>query len=87
MEINNKIVACVTDNTANESSNKTVGWEHFPCIALTLNLIVRDSLETIQNIIKKVKCISNHFECTLFCCIVRTRQYTNGEKSLALCLT
>lgn len=38
------------------------GWEHLPCIAHTLNLIVPTSLDAIQDsLIEKIKCIADHF--------------------------
>lgn len=48
---------CVTDNAANMKA----GLGTFSCIAHTLNLIVRSGLETIQDIVKKIKSIVEHF--------------------------
>ncbi|CAH2007669.1 unnamed protein product [Acanthoscelides obtectus] len=61
-EINDKIFVCVTDNASNmKAAIRLTGWEHFPCVAHTYNLIVQASLQTIQEPIKKVKCIVEYF--------------------------
>ena len=45
-----------------KSAVKLLDWEHFPCIAHTLNLIVKAGLDVIQNsLIKKIKAIVQHF--------------------------
>jgi hypothetical protein len=61
-QIEDKIYVCVTDNAANmKAAIRLTGWEHFPCIAHTLNLIVRASLNISSSVIKKVKCIAEYF--------------------------
>ncbi|XP_067284076.1 zinc finger BED domain-containing protein 4-like [Pseudorasbora parva] len=56
--INDQIVACVTDNAHNITLaiHKT-SWKHLPCFAHTVNLIVRSGLSVIQNTLNKVKAI------------------------------
>lgn len=61
-EIKDKVFVCVTDNAANmKAAIRLTGWEHFACIAHTLNLIVRSGLVTIEDVIKKIKTIVEHF--------------------------
>ena len=61
--ITDKVFVCVTDNAANmKSAVKLTGWEHFNCIAHTINLIVRAGLDVIQDsIVNKAKKIAEHF--------------------------
>lgn len=56
--INDKIVACVTDNAYNIGlAIHRTSWKHLPCFAHTVNLIVRSGLSVIQNTLNKVKAI------------------------------
>ncbi|XP_055842657.1 E3 SUMO-protein ligase ZBED1-like [Episyrphus balteatus] len=61
-DINEKIFVCVTDNAANmKAAVRLGGWEHFPCVAHTLNLMVRTGLTVVRDILKKIKAIVEHF--------------------------
>lgn len=51
-----KVVCCLTDNAANVTKAiQTIGWMHLPCLAHTINLVVRDALQASKPIIDKVK--------------------------------
>lgn len=51
-----KVVCCLTDNAANVTKAVTLTkWPHLPCLAHTINLVVRDALKGPQPIIDKVK--------------------------------
>ncbi|XP_030763197.1 zinc finger BED domain-containing protein 1-like [Sitophilus oryzae] len=55
-DISEKIYAISTDNAANiVAATKLTGWVHIPCLAHTINLIVKDALVTIEELITKVK--------------------------------
>jgi len=56
--VDKKVVCCLTDNAANVSKAiKTIGWMHLPCLAHTINLVVRDALglQASTPIIDKLK--------------------------------
>ncbi|XP_073470722.1 zinc finger BED domain-containing protein 4-like [Aquarana catesbeiana] len=54
--ITNRIVACISDNASNiKAAIRNVGWKYLACFAHTLNLIVRESLKSIQETVTKVK--------------------------------
>lgn len=54
--ISEKIYAISTDNAANiVAATKLTGWVHIPCFAHTINLIVKDALVNIEELITKVK--------------------------------
>lgn len=63
--ITNKVVAVVTDNGANMvAAVRKAGWRHHPCFAHTLNLIVKDSLKTVPevvNVLEKCSAIVSFF--------------------------
>lgn len=60
--IEEKIHAIVTDNAANmKAAVNQLGWEHMPCLAHTLNLVVREALGSIDAIRSKTKAIVAHF--------------------------
>ncbi|CAH1114870.1 unnamed protein product [Psylliodes chrysocephalus] len=65
-DIENKIVAIVSDNGANIKNAITehLQLHHVPCVAHTLNLIVSDSLksETLEIIFKKCRNLVGHFK-------------------------
>lgn len=51
--ITDKVVAVVTDNGANMvAAVHKAGWRHHPCFAHTLNLIVKDSLKSVPEVVK-----------------------------------
>ena len=62
--ISDKIVACVTDGAANikKAVSDILHWNHLSCFAHILNLIVRNAIQQpqIQDVIKKVKCITEY---------------------------
>ncbi|GBM30143.1 hypothetical protein AVEN_78533-1 [Araneus ventricosus] len=49
--IKDKIVLCVADNAANitKAIKEILQWMHFGCLAHTINLAVKDSLEVHEN--------------------------------------
>lgn len=54
--VDNKVECCLTDNSPNiEKAIQATGWTHLPCLAHTINLVVRNSLNGPQPIINKVK--------------------------------
>lgn len=54
--ITNRVVACISDNASNiKAAIRKVGWKYLACFAHTLNLIVRESLKSIQETVTKVK--------------------------------
>lgn len=58
--IQNKMFVCVTDNAANmKAAIRLTNYEHLPCIAYTLNLVVRAGLQDcdLGELIKKIKAI------------------------------
>lgn len=62
--IQNKTFVCVTDNAANmKAAIRLINYEHLPCIAHTLNLVVRAGLQDcgLEELIKKIKAIVGHF--------------------------
>ncbi|XP_056603707.1 E3 SUMO-protein ligase ZBED1-like [Triplophysa dalaica] len=61
--VGDKIVACVTDNASNIVSalKDHLHWDHIPCFAHMLNLIVRAALKEVQAILQKVKTIVEYF--------------------------
>lgn len=62
--IQNKIFVCITDNAANmKAAIRLTNYEHLPCIAHTLNLVVRAGLQDcgLGELIKKIKVIVEHF--------------------------
>ncbi|XP_074030331.1 E3 SUMO-protein ligase ZBED1-like [Leptinotarsa decemlineata] len=63
-DIQNKIFVCVTDNAANmKAAIRLTNYEHLPCIAHTLNLVVRAGLQEsdLEALIKKIKAIVEYF--------------------------
>lgn len=51
--IADKVAAVVTDNGANMvAAVHKAGWRHHPCFAHTLNLIVKDSLKSVPEVVK-----------------------------------
>ena len=47
-----KITCIVTDNTANiVAAAHLTGWRHLPCMAHTLNLIVQESIEKVEDLV------------------------------------
>ncbi|CAH1958100.1 unnamed protein product [Acanthoscelides obtectus] len=62
-QVDNKIVACVTDNAANMvKAVQLAKWWHVPCFAHSLNLIVQSSLIEITDTLSKVKSIVEFFK-------------------------
>ncbi|XP_019716757.1 zinc finger BED domain-containing protein 4-like [Hippocampus comes] len=60
--VENKVVCCVSDNAANiTKAIKTLKWTHHPCLAHTLNLVVRDALKVMKPTADKVKGIVEFF--------------------------
>lgn len=62
-KINNKIVAMVTDNAANiTAAVRLLQYQHIPCFAHTLNIIVQKSLSHINIVHKKLKAVVQFFK-------------------------
>ncbi|KAG2455213.1 RBM5 protein, partial [Polypterus senegalus] len=54
--VDKKVVCCLTNNAANVTkATQTIGWTHLPCLAHTINLVVRDALQASKPITDKVK--------------------------------
>ncbi|KAM4018541.1 deformed epidermal autoregulatory factor 1 homolog isoform 2-T2 [Anomaloglossus baeobatrachus] len=61
-QIESKVICCVTDNAANiTKAIKILNWAHNPCLAHTINLIVRDSMKVMMPTLDKVKSIVEFF--------------------------
>ncbi|XP_073323035.1 zinc finger BED domain-containing protein 4-like [Pagrus major] len=61
-DVENKVVCCVSDNAANiTKAIKILKWFHHPCLAHTINLIVRDALKVMKPTVDKVKAIVEFF--------------------------
>lgn len=58
--ITQKVIAVVTDNGANMvSAVHKAGWMHYPCIAHTLNLLVKDGMKAVPEVVQLLtKCSS-----------------------------
>ncbi|XP_021004027.1 zinc finger BED domain-containing protein 4-like [Parasteatoda tepidariorum] len=67
--VSNKILVCVTDNATNMKNAVTVELKlkHFPCLAHTLNLIVRDALKLLHELIEKIKSVVAFFKRSTTC--------------------
>lgn len=51
--ITDKILAVVTDNGANMvAAVRKAGWAHYPCFAHTLNLVVKDSIKALPDLLE-----------------------------------
>lgn len=51
-DVTGKVVAVVTDNGVNMvDAGHKAGWRHHPCFAHTLNIIVKDSLKTVPEVV------------------------------------
>ncbi|CAM4569587.1 unnamed protein product [Leuciscus chuanchicus] len=60
--VDGKVVCCVTDNAANiTKAVKILKWTHHPCLAHTINLIVRDALKVTKPTVDKVKTAVEYF--------------------------
>lgn len=60
--VEKKVACCVSDNAANiTKAIKILNWPHHPCLAHTINLIVRDALKVINTTVEKVKRIVEFF--------------------------
>ncbi|CAB1311835.1 unnamed protein product [Coregonus sp. 'balchen'] len=61
-QVEDKVVCCVSDNAANiTKAIKVLKWTHHPCLAHTLNLVVRDALKVIKTTVDKVKAVVEFF--------------------------
>ncbi|MBN3281745.1 ZBED4 protein, partial [Polyodon spathula] len=48
-----KVVAVVTDNGANMvSAVHKAGWKHYPCFAHTLNMVVKDGIKAVPEVVQ-----------------------------------
>lgn len=51
--LTDKVMAVVTDNRANMvAAVHKAGWRHYPCFAHTLNLVVKDSLKAVPEVVQ-----------------------------------
>lgn len=51
--ITDKILAVVTDNGANMvAAVRKAGWTHYPCFAHNLNLLVKDSIKALPDLLE-----------------------------------
>ena len=61
-QVERKVICCVTDNAANiVKAIRSLKWPHHPCLAHTINLIVRDALKVIIHTVDKVKSLVEYF--------------------------
>lgn len=61
-QVDGKVVCCVSDNAANiTKAMKMLKWTHHPCLAHTINLIVRDALKVMKPTVDKVKAAVEYF--------------------------
>lgn len=61
-QVENKVVCCVSDNAANiTKAIKILKWTHHPCLAQTINLVVRDGLKVMKPTLDKVKAMVEFF--------------------------
>ncbi|XP_051961053.1 zinc finger BED domain-containing protein 4-like [Xyrauchen texanus] len=82
-----KIVACVTDNASNIVSalKDHLHWDHVPCFAHLLNLIVRAALKEVQAILQKVKTTVEFFHrSTVASDKLKATQKQMGQEQLRL---
>ena len=55
-QVDGKVVGCVSDNAANITKAMNIlKWNHHPCLANTIILIVRDALKVMKPTVDKVK--------------------------------
>ena len=85
-EIDRKIVGVVTDNAPNiVAAVRLTGWKHIPCFAHTLNLIVQQGLQSVKELLIKVKSIVEFFRRSPQACgKLKAMQEQLGEGSLTL---
>ncbi|CAH1104409.1 unnamed protein product [Psylliodes chrysocephalus] len=62
--LENKIFLALSDNAANikKAIIDELKWKHLPCIAHTINLIVKDALTVVENLVSKISDIVSHFK-------------------------
>ena len=61
-QVYGKVVCCVSDNAANiTKAMKMFKWTHHPCLAHTINLVVRDALKVMKPTVDKVKAAVEYF--------------------------
>ncbi|XP_072380666.1 E3 SUMO-protein ligase ZBED1-like [Diabrotica undecimpunctata] len=61
--LEDNVAACTTDNAANVTlAVKLCNWQHIPCFAHTLNLIVKNAVTEISETVDKVKSIVTYFK-------------------------
>ncbi|GAA6217461.1 zinc finger BED domain-containing protein 4-like [Lates japonicus] len=61
-QVEDKVVCCVSDNAANiTKAIKILKWTHHPCLAHTLNLMIRDALKVVKPTMDKVKAVVEFF--------------------------
>ncbi|KAI7814943.1 putative zinc finger BED domain-containing protein 1-like [Triplophysa rosa] len=85
--VGDKIVACVTDNASNIVSalKDHLHWDHIPCFAHMLNLIVKAALKEVQAILQTVKTIVEYFHrSTVASDKLKATQKQMGQETLRL---
>ncbi|KAI7789629.1 putative zinc finger BED domain-containing protein 1-like [Triplophysa rosa] len=85
--VGDKIVACVTDNASNIVSalKDHLHWDHIPCFAHMLNLIVKAALKEVQAILQTVKTIVEYFHrSTVASDKLKATQTQMGQETLRL---
>lgn len=62
--LSDKILLVVSDNAANITCavKERLKWKHWGCFGHTLNLIVKDALKVVEQLIKKIRTIVAHFK-------------------------
>ncbi|XP_016891160.2 LOW QUALITY PROTEIN: zinc finger BED domain-containing protein 1-like [Cynoglossus semilaevis] len=85
--VSDKVVACVTDNARNivAAVGDQLHWDHIPCFAHVLNLIVRAALKEIQDILQKIKAVVEYFQrSTVASDKLKAIQQQMGQEQLCL---
>lgn len=64
MGVENKVLLAVLDNASNmqQALKDVLSWNFYRCLAHKINLIVRDSLVTVEDVLAKIWAIVTHFK-------------------------
>ncbi|XP_028296828.1 zinc finger BED domain-containing protein 4-like [Gouania willdenowi] len=85
--VSDKVVACVTDNASNivAALRDHLHWDHIPCFAHVLNLVVRAALREVQGTVHKIKAVVEYFHrSTVASDKLKATQQQMGQEQLRL---